>query len=101
MIRSILIFLLFIVLSGCDNQAVVKTPTMAEEARNTVLAYLTKNKLPHQGLELFESNARPKPDFGFLYKGAGRCIEIVIYCHGQSCKDRRSYPYDEHGEKCP
>jgi len=76
--------------------------TLSKNLRSTASnAYLTKNKLPHEGLEFFESSVRPKPDFGFLYKGAGRCIEIVIYCQGQSCKERRSYPYDKHGEKCP
>jgi hypothetical protein len=95
-----IIFLIAFVCS-CEQQEIVKTPEMAMEARNTVLDYLTNNQLPHKGLELFKSSAQPTADFSFLYKGAGRCIEFIVNCHGQSCKDLAKYPFDEHGEQCP
>jgi len=101
MIRILSTIFLLTFLCSCEQQQIVKTPEMAAEAKSVVLAYLSKNQLPHEGLEVFNSAVRPKPDFSFLYKGAGRCIEFIINCNGQNCKEMRKYPYDEHGEKCP
>jgi len=101
MIKLLSITFLLAIIFSCGQQDIVKTPEMAKEAKNTVLAYLRKNQLPHEGLKLFDSSAQPKPDFGFLYTGAGRCIEFIIYCAGQSCGEMLKYPYDEHGEQCP
>ena len=96
---SIIIFLVF--LYGCEKQAIPKTPEMELEAKNKILTYLTKNELPHEGLNPFHSSVEPTPDFSYLYTGGGRCIHFIIYCHGHSCNDMSKYPYDRHGEQCP
>ena len=78
-----------------------KTPSMDTEAYNTVLQYLARNNLPSQELRPYHSSASPQPDYSYLYIGGERCIEFVVYCHGQNCNDLKKYPYDEHGEQCP
>ena len=95
------VFLLFLI--GCEYQSNSKalTPEMEAEAKNTILQYLVKNKLPVEGLEPFNSKVSNKPDFSYLYTGGGRCIEFIVYCNNQSCNDLHKYPYDEHNEKCP
>lgn len=99
--KIISIIICLTLVSGCENKTSPKTPEMVLEAKNTVLAYLTKNQLPAEELKPFASSAQPSPDFSYLYTGGGRCIEFIINCHGQSCSDLRKYPYDEHGEQCP
>jgi hypothetical protein len=99
--KIIYIVMIFAFLSGCENETLPKPPEMELEAKNTVLAYLAKNKLPVEYLKPFVSSAQPSPDFSYLYTGGGRCIEFIINCHGKICTELRKYPYDEHGEQCP
>lgn len=88
-------------IASCEKQPKVLTPEMESQARDTIESYLKKYKLPLEGLNTFSSSASPKPDFGFLYTGGGRCIEFIVTCYGSNCTDWASYPYDEKGEKCP
>ena len=98
--RSVLL-LLFLFLLGCAGEQPL-TVEMKKNARKTVESYLTKYKLPLEGLKIIESKAKPKPDFSFLYTGDNRCIEFIVYCYGDiKCTELRSYPYIEHGEECP
>lgn len=99
--RLILIVSFLVLLAGCEESSQPKTPEMEIEARNTVLDYLAKNDLPNENLVSFKSAVKTSPDFSYLYTGGGRCIEFIVLCHGQSCKELRKYPYDEHGEQCP
>ncbi len=98
--RSVLLlFLLFLL--GCTGEQTL-TPEMEKNARKTVKSYLTKYQLPLEGLDVFKSKAKPKPDFSFLYINGERCIEFIVYCYGgTNCTELRSYPYHEHGEECP
>ena len=98
--RIIFLACIFLLVS-CGKQPKELTPEMESQARETIEAYLKNNQLPLGGLKPFISSASPKPDFGFLYKVGGRCIEFVVTCHGGNCTDWAKYPYDEHGEKCP
>lgn len=88
-------------LVACQEEPKVLTPEMEKEAKSIVLTYLEKHQLPKEGLAPFNSKAQPKPDFGYLYTGGGRCIEFIVNCYGQSCKELMNYPYDEHGDECP
>lgn len=99
--RISLVFLLLVLLSGCEEPHFLKTPEMEVEARNTVLEYLANNKMPSEGLSTNLPEVKPSSDFDYLYTGGGRCIGFKIICYGQSCKELRKYPYDKHGEKCP
>ena len=100
--NQVLLALIFLVLlSGCKESSQPKTPEMEAEARSVIVEYLAKNNLPNEPLVLFKSSAKPMPDFSYLYTGGGRCIEFIVLCNGQSCKELRKYPYDEHGEQCP
>jgi hypothetical protein len=95
-------FLICIVLLvSCDKRSKELTTELEIQTRKTIEAYLKKNQLPIEGLNPYISSASPKPDFGFLYTGGGRCIEFVVTCHGDNCTDWAKYQYDEHGEKCP
>jgi hypothetical protein len=99
--RLIFTVILLVWVSGCSESTQPKTQEMEIEARNTVLDYLAKNDLPNENLASFKSAVKPSPDFSYLYTGGGRCIEFIVLCHEQSCKELRNYPYDEHGEQCP
>ena len=99
--RLIIWVILLVWVSGCDEATLHNTLEMETEARNTVLDYLAKNGLPNENLATFKSAVKPSPGFSYLYTGGGRCIEFIVLCHEQSCKELRKYPYDEHGEKCP
>ena len=99
--RLILIVILLVFLSGCEESSRLKTPEMAIEARNTVLDYLAKHDLPNEKLSVYKSSVKPSPDFSYLYTGGGKCIEFIVLCHGQSCNELGKYPYDEHQEQCP
>ncbi len=74
---------------------------MEKNARQTVVNYLEKNKLPNINLVSFKSEASPAPDFAFLYTGGGRCIEFIVYCYEKTCTELKKYPHDSHGDECP
>jgi hypothetical protein len=95
-----LICLLLLSLLGCDGERLL-APQMEKKAIKTVEAYLNKYNLPLEELKPFQSSASSKPDFSFLYTGGGRCIEFIVYCYGNECTELKSYPYYEHGDKCP
>lgn len=99
--QLILTVFFLVLLSGCEQSSQPKTPEMEIEARNVVVNYLAKNDLPNENLASFKSTVKHSPGFSYLYTGGGRCIEFIVLCHGQSCKELLKYPYDEHGEQCP
>ena len=99
--RFISILFVLSALWGCEEAIQLKTPEMEVDARNTVLEYLAKNNLPSENLVYISSAVKPGTDFSYLYTGGERCIEFIVLCHGQSCKELRKYPYDVHGEQCP
>jgi len=101
MLRVIILAFLLISIIGCSEDKKVLTPEMELMALQRVVSYLEKNNLPNENLMAFKSKASPKPDFAYLYTGDERCIEFIIYCHGNTCNELNKYPYDKHGEKCP
>jgi hypothetical protein len=93
-----------VLLSGCDGgyeTPKIRTPEMEAQAKRSVINYLAKKNLSSEGLLPFKSKVKPEPGFSYLYKGSGRCIEIIVLCFGQNCSEVRSYPYDSHGEEYP
>jgi len=98
--RIILTAVILFVL-GCTDAPRELTPQMKEMATKTVVDYLKRNNLPNENLVASVSQNRNIADFSFLYTGAGRCINFIVKCYGNSCNDLQKYPYDEHGEKCP
>jgi hypothetical protein len=106
-LKPIILFstlLVIVFLASCDGgyeTPEVRTPEMAIQAKNSVIAYLAKKNLPPEGLASFNSSVKPEPGFSYLYTGNGRCIEIIVLCYGQNCSEVQSYPYDRHGEQCP
>ena len=74
---------------------------MEQEARTTVTNYLRNSNLSITELSPFNSTAQPRPDFSFLYRGSGRCIEFIIDCHENICTNMKKYPFDRHGGECP
>ena len=101
MLRVIILAFLLISIIGCSENKKVLTPEMELMALQRVVSYLEENNLPNENLLVFKSKASPKPDFAYLYTGGERCIEFIIYCHGNTCNELNKYPYDKHGEKCP
>ena len=71
------------------------------KARNTVNEYLHKNHLEAANLIAYQSKAKPPPDYAYIYRSNEKCIEFIVYCHGNECNQLRKYPYHEHGENCP
>lgn len=91
-------------ISGCDggySTPKVRTPEMESQAMKSVVRYLEKKGLTSDGLAPFKSQVKPEPGFSYIYTGSGRCIEIIVLCHGSNCSEVRAYPFDRHGEKCP
>ena len=100
--KIILSIICLVFISSCgEEKRSTKTPAMEKQARETILAYLAKKQLPADGLNEFISSVKPAPDYSYLYTGAGRCIEFIVYCYGDDCTEWHKYPYDEHGDQCP
>ncbi len=101
MIRTGALCFLLVLCVGCSKAPQTLTPEMQKQATETVLAYLERNNLPSDNLEVAISENRDIADFSFMYTGAERCINFLVKCYAQSCKELQSYPYDRHGEACP
>ena len=101
LLLALLATLFLVACNGGYETPEVRTPEMAAQAKNSVIAYLARKNLPPEGLATFKSSVKPEPGFSYLYTGSGRCIEIIVLCYGQNCSEVRSYPYDRHGEQCP
>ena len=100
-IKFPLVIAIIVGIAGCENEKIPKSNKMEAQARTTVLNYLADNDLPEKGLSSFESSVKPTPDFSYLYTGANRCIEFIVFCNGADCTEWKKYPFDEHGEECP
>ena len=85
----------------CSKTEITKTPEMDKQALATVQSYLEKNGMPIEKITAFDSSVKPKPDYSFLYTGGNRCIEFIVICYGEICKELRKYPDDEHSQECP
>ncbi|WP_444911668.1 hypothetical protein [Microbulbifer sp. PAAF003] len=94
-----IVAILFVV--SMPSLALAQSSDIEDQARKIVEEYLVKNEMPVEQLQSYNSKTSPKPDYTFLYKGGGRCIEFIINCWGNRCGQLGKYPYDEHGEKCP
>lgn len=102
-ISPMFIMCLLMVLVGCESnkQMQVSMSELEERARAVVEDHLFKKELTLDGLSAFKSKAMPSPDFSFLYKAEGRCIEFLVYCDNNECKELKWYPYHQHGAECP
>ena len=101
MIRNSILLLLLFLIFRCSNEPQELTLEMQEQATETVLAYLERNNLPNENLEITIPKNRDIADYSYIYRGGGRCINFIVKCYGHTCKELQWYPYDRHGEKCP